>query len=156
MGYYVQITDCSVFLPKELCDDAYKALCDLNQHDEPKTGGSYGGIDTLNASDPRPEGMTYHPARWFSWMDADYPSKCKTLEEVLQEVGFDPYFDADGNLESLLYDSKTGCEEIFLTALAPFMRGGSYINWRGEEGELYRYEFQEGQMRQLTGNVTYS
>jgi hypothetical protein len=155
MGYYVQTTGCSVFLPKARFADAYKALCDLNQHDELKSGGSYGG-DKISAGDPRPDGMTYHPARWFSWMDADYPSKCTTMEQVLQEVGFDPYFDYAGNLEALSYDSKTGCEEIFLNALAPFMRNGSYINWRGEDGELYRYEFQDGQMRQLTGNVTYS
>jgi hypothetical protein len=155
MGYYVHTTSCSVFLQKELVDDAYRALCELNQHDDLKNGGSYNG-DELSACDSRPDGMTYHPARWFSWMDADYPSKCTTLEEVLQEVGFDPYFDYSGSLEALSYDSKTGCEEIFLKALAPFMRNGSYINWRGEEGELYRYEFQEGQMRQLTGNVTYS
>lgn len=152
MGYYVHTTDSSVFIPKAMHNAAYEALCKLNKHDNLKNGGSYGGPG-LSASDPRPAGMTYHPAKWFSWMDANYPEKCKTLEEVLDMVGFSIDKDDDGNIVGLHYDSKTGCQETFLSALAPYVRGGSYINWQGEEGELWRNEFSGGRMTERSGVV---
>ena len=64
-------------------DEAYDALVRLNDLDYLKRGGQFGGSDT-----ERPAGATHHPNRWFSWMDADYPSSCKTTTDVLQEVGF--------------------------------------------------------------------
>jgi hypothetical protein len=154
MGYYVMTTESNVFIHKRRHTAAYKALCELNQHDELKTGGSYGGTGPT-ADAPRPAGMTYHPARWFSWMDANYPEKCKTLEEVLDMVGYSIDKDEDGNITALHYDNKSGCQETFLGALAPYVKDGSYINWQGESGELYRNEFSGGRMLEREGAVAW-
>lgn len=156
MGYYVRTTRSDFRVKKEKFDAAYKALCELNQRDDLKDGGSYAGPGKVNANSPRPDGMSYHPAKWFSWMDADYPSKCKDLAEVLQQVGFEVYDDAEGNIEALSYDSKTGCEEVFLEALAPFVEKGSFINWTGEEGEQYRHDFDGTEMRTLLGTTVWT
>lgn len=139
MGYYIHTTDGDFFLAKENFAAAYKAMCDLNQHDELKGGGSYGG--EISGRDPRPAGMSYHPAKWFSWMDADYPSKCTTVHDILRELGFDIDEDDDGNIVGLSYSSKIGDEKLFLDAIAGLVRAGSYIDWQGEEGEHFRYEF---------------
>lgn len=145
MGYFVTTTDCNFFLPKENLDAAYKAMCDLNQRDDKKHGGRF-TKDGLSYDSPRPAGLNYHPARWFSWMHPDYPSKCKSAMEVLQALGFDADLDEGGNIVSLSYDNKTGSEELFLEAIAPFVKDGSYICWRGEDGYEYRWLFQGGKM----------
>lgn len=139
MGYYVSITECDFCIPKRHHEAAYNAVCKLNDRDDLKQGGSWGGDH--DARKPRPAGLNYHPGKWFSWMDADYPSKCTTLEEVLQMVGFEVALNEKGDIVDLRYDNKTGQEDLFLAALAPFVQADSYITWRGEEGELFRHEF---------------
>jgi len=139
MGYYVRITNSNVFIPKVKQEAAYKALCALNTDDSLKGGGSYG---------PPPEGgPSVCLKKWFSWMDPNYPEKCKDLKEVLEEVGFDVELSEAGDILSLGYDSKTGDQEYFLTALAPFVTNGSFIEWQGEEGEKWRHEFDGHRIR---------
>jgi hypothetical protein len=153
MGYYVSISGCEITIPKRRHCAAHAALCDLNKRDELKQGGSWGGSD--DATKPRPPGLEYHPSRWFSWMDANYPDKCHTLEAVLQEVGFEVVLNEAGDIIDLRYDSKTGQEELFLEALAPFVKAGSYIEWQGEEQDTrWRHEFDGSRM--LTKNAVVS
>lgn len=145
MGYYVSTEEQSIFVSKEHFADAYKAMCALNDHDDLKSGGSWGG-DGLTRNDPRPAGMTYHPARWFSWMDANYPETCKTFQDIFRSMGFDMSFDDDGNLNALYYNDKIGAEEHFIGAIAPYVKAGSHILWRGEDGEMWLYYFDGKQM----------
>ena len=153
MGYYVRTTDCDFYIAKSKKNPAYEALCALNQHDDLKVGGSFGG--ELSGDSPRPEGLSYHPARWFSWMSPDYPSKCKDLRQILEELGFEVEEDDAGNITYLRYDSKTGQEVLFLSALAPFVRDGSTIDWQGEEGEHFRHEFSGGRLMHRAGRVVW-
>lgn len=154
MGYYVRTLDnaSQFFMGKEHFDAAYKDMCLLNQLDEMKRGGSW-SKDGVSARDPRPEGMNYHPARWFSWMNADYPSQLKTAPEILQELGFHLSFDSDGNINGLSYDDKTGQEELFLGAIAPYVQDGSRIVWMGEDGAIWVNDF-GGNGEMLTQEVS--
>lgn len=153
MGYYVrghgQIT-----IKSSSVEQAYQALCDLNNHDEMKRGGSYGGLN--DGSKPRPDGLTYHPGRWFSWMDANYPETCPDLWAVLSQVGFEMGLNENGELIeiSLNYDEKSGQEDLFLEALAPFCVSGS-IEWSGEDGEGWLNEFTDGTMTTKTARIVY-
>ena len=139
MGYYVSTTNVSFNIPYPNFEAAYKAMCELNTtHDHLKRGGSYSGGE--------------QKAKWFSWMDANYPETCKTMQDVLTEVGFDMVFSPrDNDLISVHYDNKTGQEELFLEALAPFVREGSYIEWNGEDGAKWRNEFRDGKMYTKSG-----
>ena len=129
MGYYITLTGSSFTIPKEKLDDAYKALCELNKHDELKRGGSYG---------PREDGSYGRTEVWFAWMDGDYPSKCKNAEEVFNALGFETSETSEGALSLDYYESKTGDEDCFLDAVAPFVDLGSTLEWRGEDGEMWR------------------
>jgi hypothetical protein len=53
------------------------------------------------------------------------------------------------------YDNKTGCQDVFLEALAPYVEAGSYIEWQGEEGEQYRFDFNGTSMTQRSGVVAW-
>ena len=153
MGYYVCTTGGSFTVPPENMEAAYAAVCALNDHDDLKGGGSYGG--DFDANSPRPEGASFHNARWYSWMPADFPSKLKTLREVFEELGF-VCDDDNGALRIECYDCKMGQEELFLAAIAPFCDRDSSFEWRGEDGSQWRHTISDaGQLLVWDSEVVY-
>ena len=138
MGYYIRITEGTVTIPKKNIADAYQRMCALNNDDSIKRGGQWGGA--LSKEDPRPAGLNYHPARWFSWMDANYPETCPTAKSILDSLGFESYEDDEG-LTIFGYDSKAGQEDIFMASISDLCAKGSYFTWSGEDGEMWREEF---------------
>ena len=144
MGYYITTTDVDFFIPTENLDEAYKALCELNNHNELKNGGRH----------PCEKKDGPHDGVWFSWMDWNYPETCANTAEILESLGFECNEDDEG-LSIWGYDSKAGNEDIFIEALAPYVRPGSYIEWRGESGEMWREEFDEGVMTRKEGQIVW-
>ena len=137
MGYYVRLTEANAVLPAGNFDEAYKRLCDLNSHDEWKKGGSSTG------------------AKWFSWMDENYPEVCQTAEQILRAVGYDIAVLEDGSLAICDYDNKNGCEDVFIYAIADLLKAG-YMLWRGEDGAHWRWTFGDGKpMMAANGQVTW-
>lgn len=61
-------------------------------------------------------------------------------------LDFQVSFDDDGNVTDLAYDNKSGQEELFLNAIAPLVKEGSYIGWQGEDGEMWVNVFKGGVM----------
>lgn len=156
MGYYTRITETNMFISKDDFVYCYEAMCKLNDRDDLKKGGSWGGGNGISADNPRPEGMTYHPAKWFSWLDANYPEKCKTMQDILFELGFeDIKLDEDGNLIDLWYDNKTGDEALFLQIISPYVKAGSYVNWIGEDGTRYQFFFNGKEMIMKAGVISW-
>lgn len=156
MGYYVNGYG-HLTIEKSKLGDAYKALCALNDRDEIKRGGSYGG-GGVDQSSPRPEGLSYHPARWFSWMDANYPDTCPDLVSVLTSLGFE-LVEKDAPNDKVIcwdvmYDNKMGQEDLFTEALAPYVATGE-IYWTGEEGEKWREVFINGSYKRQSAVITY-
>lgn len=139
MGYNVTGNG-NIVIPKENLDEAYKVLCALNDRDDLKNGGSWGG-GGIDASSPRPAGMNYHPAKWFSWMHANYPEVCPTTQSIFEQLDFWCHVNDAGDLVISGYDNKTGAEDIFLAAVSHLMTKGSYMEWVGEDGAQWRNEF---------------
>jgi hypothetical protein len=136
VGYFVKIVDSSYYIPAENVEEAYKRFIQLNDDDMIKRGG--GGHNEWNVGmyDPRPEGLNYHPAKWFSWMDLDFPSTCQNASEVLIALGFDIMTGEDGEGIFITgYDNKSGQEDIFLDAIYDLSRG--VINWIGEDYQTW-------------------
>ena len=140
MGYYVETTEVNIFLDKKYFDDVYKKMCELNDYDELKRGGTF---PTNNNYEGR-----YNPNKWFSWMAYNYPETCKDMFEILTAVGFDYSIDEDGNLNNIRYEyNKTGNEDYFLSCFAGYVPSGSFICFKGEENEDYfRYYFTDDKM----------
>jgi len=143
MGYYVNTEDINVVVPKDLLEDAYEAICDLNQHDDLKRGGSRG---------PGPDKS--ENKFWFSWMPEDIAAACPDLLSVVSTLGFDDSeYDKDGNLVLGHYSNKTGQEDLLIDAIAPFVQEGSYVIWKGEDDTYYKWEFNDGKMLVIPGEV---
>jgi hypothetical protein len=58
---------------------------------------------------------------------------------VFESVGFDTVDYGNGTFGLSSFDDKTCQEEMYLAVVAPFVEKGSYTQWRGEDGEMYRY-----------------
>ena len=152
LGYYVSTTGGAFNVPKENEQAAYQAVCALNDRDELKDGGAWGGDHDAEA--PRPEGLDFHPSRWFSWMPANYPKKCKTLADVFTELGF-AVIELEDSISIESYDSKMGQEELFLEAIAPYCDADSWFEWRGEDGAQWRHTVQNGRLVVWESEVIY-
>jgi len=132
MGYYVKISKSSLTIAASTKPSIYKVWCDLNdlKYNAQKRGGSWssGGQASWN----------------YSWMDEDYPSSCQTMEEILDMLGFEFTVTEKGDIKDLKYENKTGQEQIFFKALAPYITRPALINWRGEDGARYSWIFGDG------------
>jgi hypothetical protein len=126
MGYYVKIVKSTACIPAANLQRAYEKMCALNvTHDNDKRGGSWGGGKQT--------------AKWFSWMDADYPNTCHDAKEVLEALGFETEYNDDGDLLITGYDSKSGQEDLFLESIIDEATG--VVAWKGEEGEEWKTQF---------------
>lgn len=140
VGYHVSGGG-EIRVPAEKQEAALVALKELNKHDELKRGGSYG-----------PDGKT---ESWFAWMDPDYDQKVTSVHEVFELLGFECWEHADGTLVIESYDDKSGQEDLFLEALAPYVEPGGCFEWTGEDDEHWRQEFDGTSMKTLWGEVVW-
>lgn len=154
MGYYVRGHG-SFSIDTNNIDKAYQAMCELNNQDDLKRGGRYGG-GGVDQDSPRPDGLNYHPARWFSWMDANYPDTCADFDAILKQVGFDfsTSYNEDVVTYLMNYDNKTGQEDLFMEAIAPFVISGEF-EWSGEDGHKWKWEYADGKMDTLVAHTVY-
>jgi len=142
MGYYVQTEDVNFVIKKKNLKKAYTAMCKLNKRDELKTGGKYSGGKQTGV--------------WFAWMDPNYPETCKTTEDILTQLGFDVNVNEKGDIINVFYDGKTGAEQHFFEVIAPFVEPDSFIKWRGESGEYYKWVFRNKEMDTKDGMIVYN
>lgn len=145
MGYYVSTLHCDVMIPEHLLDDAYKVMCELNAHHDNKLGGGIGSHRTEQSNS-----VSDNPNKWYSWMSWNYDETCNSAQEILEMLGFYTQING-GDLFLLGYDNKSGQENLFLAALAPYLVSANgndvaTISWRDEYGEEWRWAFENGEM----------
>ncbi|QGJ92853.1 hypothetical protein PBI_BEAGLE_94 [Arthrobacter phage Beagle] len=143
MGYYASITAADFTIPTEKLDAAFEALKELDKHNDLKSGGSFGTL---------PDGTHGQKSWHFAWMGDDWTEKCKSVGDVLAELGFE-ISGTDGDLEIYGYATKSGDEEHFLRALAPFVKPGSYLEWEGEDSQRWRQDFDGETMTEKSGRT---
>ena len=138
MGYYVSGNG-ELRIKKENLDKAHEALMALQDApDKAKSGGSY------SANERR---------FWYSWMPEDLRTLTDT-KAVFAELGFEVRDDENGDLLISCYDNKTGQEDVFFAAAAPFIEDGDY-EWTGEDNDFWAWEFTSGKMYVRYGRRTY-
>ena len=140
MGYYVNGNG-QLRIKAENLGKAYEALMALQ--DAPpkaKRGGSSGGSEA--------------PRYWYSWMPEDLRTLPDT-KSVFETLGFEVSDDENGDLLISCYDNKTGQEEVFFAAAAPFIEDDEY-EWTGEDGDFWKWSFADGKMFHLSGTRSYS
>ena len=126
MGYNTRIKHSTAMIPAEKKDEVLQIWKDLNkpENDHLKRGGAY-------------RDGAKHTA-WFSWMPANYDETVTTVDDVLNELGFETVLDPDGNILICEYDSKMGQEDLFFKRVNHLLKG--QILWEGEDGSEWVWE----------------
>ena len=129
MSYYMQFLDSEIFIPGEDIGSVHKALIDLAK----KNSGRIPYVDT------------------------EVISRSKTLEDAFEEWSWKAEFYYDGELTNLYFvdAQKVGAEDMLFETIAPWVKDGSYILVRGEEGEVWRWFFNEGVCKVQHGTIVF-
>lgn len=125
MGYYVDLVDADFIIPER--EDVLAALREMPiKYEALMRGGSSNG------------------EKWFSWMNNEEIEKAESARSIFDALGFDCVDYGNNTFGLVGYNSKTGQEDLFLAVVAPFVKDESYTQWRGEDGELWRYTVSRG------------
>ena len=80
----------------------------------------------------------------------------ENLEEILSAWRFQAEFDETGNITELWFTGENaGDQEVILTAIAPWVGDGSYLQIAGEDGSQWRYQFSDGQMETKQASINF-
>jgi hypothetical protein len=92
----------------------------------------------------------------WGWVHMNMVLEANTFEKAMSEARFDPDFDEDGNVVDLTFNGqKLSDEEEILSAIAPYVKDGSYIQMRGEQNEQWRWIFQDGKIKEVYADVVW-
>ena len=138
MGYYISTRSSNAYLPTENVEECNRIWQELNKNDDSAKSGRQweGGNQTI---------------RFFAWMPEDW-TDLNPLE-ILSHMGFHCVEDSEG-IQIEYYDSKTGDEEYIMQHVGHLFKGE--IEWVGEEGEHWKWVFDEGGMSIHEGRVEYN
>ena len=134
MGYEVFTRELHVTIPAGNVESAFDTIMALNDQDEKKGGlTSTGGVVT---------------SRHFAFCPSVFHGN--DLVELFAEIRWKAHFDEFGNVVLDEFTGENlGDDEVFFTALAPFIANQSVIEWLGQDGDRWRWEFQDGKMLEL-------
>lgn len=135
MGYCMDQTGSSFFIPKELFGPALQSIFAVMMED------SSGG---------------YQQIRDFQWVSGDEVLRAKTLPDALKAWRWRPRLDGDDNIVDIHFTGeKSGGDYILFNAIAPYVRDGSYISMCGEDNYLWRWFFDEGVVHEQEGMIVW-
>lgn len=142
MGYYINQEEAEFTIPKEnfsRCLDAIKSL--MSQANKMAGGSWTGGVQT---------------DQWFSWVNTERVLSAETLVDAFAAWRWDASLDKDGNIGDIFFrGEKAGSDDYLMNAIAPFVKCGSYIQMRGEEGEMWRWTFKGGKMIEKNAKIVW-
>lgn len=148
MGYFIEIMESDAYVPANQIEAACRGLESMMQPDEVAKngqGGSWGDGERKQV--------------WYSWVDTqqciDLLAK-NDLQGFIEHWGFETYLNQKtGDLEITGYDRKAGDQDYMLHNLAPFIADGTSMKWRGEEGEMWAFVFENGKMLEKSAKVVW-
>jgi len=134
MGYCISLKEAKFRIPQCSVYDALQALKSL------------AGKETIRDSS----------GRHFSWVHTQTFLDAETLREAMEAWRWPVEVDWDGNIVDIDFaGQKLGDDELFFRTLAPFVEDGSYIAIQGEDDDIWRWVFENGQMREQHAVITW-
>ena len=97
------------------------------------------------------------------WAASELPEddNPRTFDDALdcagwQLLGHGPQIQLSGYMEVERYTDKYGEDELlFWQTVAPIVDGGSFVEFEGEDGELWRWDFRRGKLIESTGYIAW-
>jgi hypothetical protein len=91
------------------------------------------------------------------WIDKGEVLDAENIVELFDALRFSIYLDEEDNLYKIDYmsgEKLDGCELNMFQCMAEFIND-SYIEYLGEDGEKWRYVFQDGECKEVYPKVTW-
>jgi len=133
MGYYMYQQETEFFVAKDNLVAMMEAIRALHGKESVKDGGG----------------------SHFSWVDYDFHTITDPVK-MLEEWRWDAKQDQNGNIASLHFTGeKYGDDKLLFQTIAPFVRAGSFIQMRGEDGAQWRWVFDGQEMTEQQAKVTW-
>ena len=142
MGYHMWQDDCNFVIKAADFPAALQAIKDLMLNKEDMDGGSWSG--------------EVHTERWYSFVHTDAVMESETLIDALSAWRWDAQTREGGDIYFVSFTGeKSGQDKLLFRAIAPYVKNGSYICMRGEDGALWRWYFEDGTCKDQEGRVIY-
>lgn len=127
MGYCMTENDCVFFIDKTNIPELIKAIKALAEDPSKMTGGRY----HLGKKTERHYSFVNN-----SFVDTD------DIEKIFDIWRWAISLDDDGNIVDIGFrGEKSGDDNMLFQAIAPYVKEGSYIEMRGEDGAMWRWVF---------------
>lgn len=89
----------------------------------------------------------------FSWVYNDF-GKYNDLKKIIKCWRWNIEQDEQGNVIDISFDGeKLGDDLLFFKTIAPFVKKGSYIQMRGEDGAMWRWVFDGKSVKEVSPKV---
>jgi hypothetical protein len=153
MGYCIHQRDARFRIKKENFEKALEAIKALGALTDKMNGGSFG--------------VAKEPERWFSWVSMQFVNS-SDIADAMKHWRWEVMFGEPGYTDSLptskynpdkdvvfisFCGEKMGDDTVLFSALAPFVEDGSYIEMQGEEGEIWRWTFVDGKLKEVSAKI---
>ena len=91
------------------------------------------------------------------WISPDKILSSETISEALEECQYYVVENDNGNIVEIedFAGQKLGYDEKLFNAIAPVVENGSYIEMYGEDGDLWRWVFQDNACKEVKATITY-
>ena len=128
MGYCMEQRDSFFVIKKEKQEEAYDYVFDILIENLPKYGYSFVDDTELNSA--------------------------KTLVDIFQSFSWRPTINKNGDIGNIYFEGeKAGDESWLFCTVAPFVEDGSYIEMMGENGDLWRWIFKDGECNEVSPTI---
>lgn len=133
MGYYVDQVEDNFYIKKENISLAWKSLRGVFEQEEKSIH----------------DGSGWH----YAWIDTDRVLNAKTFAEAMSAARWEVYEDYTGNIFHIQFTGeKLGDDSIILEAISPYVVDGSYIIMHGEDGDRWKWKFNNGSFEEVDGH----
>ena len=135
MGYCIQQRDNSFFIDKSNKQLALKAIKDLASKAHIKDSS---GLH-------------------FMWVCVEDFINTNTLEQALDAWRWNTTQDIEGNINGIHFQGeKYGDDKILFQAIISYVKNGSFIEMQGEDGEIWRWTFNNGNFEEKYAKIVFN
>jgi len=132
MGYCVNLTDCKFDILKDNKAKALQAIKEL-----------MGKVNELRSNG-------------FSWVSTDDVLASCSFEEAMECWRYPVKIDDNGDIVDIEFDGeKLGEEGLMFEAIAPYVVAGSYLQYQGDDGSIWRFVFDGKKMVDKAATISF-
>ncbi len=139
MGYCIDFSDSKFFINKE---DKQKAL---------------EAIKALKKNDTLGDRRNYSCYKYgYAWVDTDEYMDADNLEKAMNAWRWEVENDVEGNINTIFFNGeKLGDDKVLFDVIAPYVKKGSFIEMRGEDGCIWRWIFDGKTCEEKTARIVF-